>query len=110
MKTKSVILIGMAGVGKSTCGRILAQILAFDFIDLDLLISEKAEKDISRIIKDQGEEDLLKIEKQAMQSLDPSQSVIAPGGSIIYHSDLMQELKNKAALVYLKDDLERIAS
>ena len=34
MKSESMVLIGMAGVGKSAVGGALAKALGFDFIDL----------------------------------------------------------------------------
>ena len=40
MNKKPIVLIGMAGVGKSTIGKQLAQELQFKFIDLDTSISE----------------------------------------------------------------------
>ena len=41
MTGKSIILIGMAGVGKSTIGASLARVLGFSFIDVDRYIEEK---------------------------------------------------------------------
>ena len=41
MKSKSIILIGMAGIGKSTIGTSLSKTLGLNFIDLDDYILEK---------------------------------------------------------------------
>jgi len=108
MKTESIILIGMAGVGKSTVGRLLAIALEFDFIDLDDYILEKAGMTVQEIIDDGGEEALLQLEKQRMYEIDLTNKVVAPGGSIIYHSDLMEYLRQRSTLVYLDDAFENI--
>lgn len=39
-----IFLIGPGGVGKSTCGKILASLLGFNFIDLDTEFCERIEK------------------------------------------------------------------
>ena len=39
--TKSLVLTGMMGVGKTTIGKSLAQSLSYNFIDIDKLIEEK---------------------------------------------------------------------
>ena len=108
MKTDSIILIGMAGVGKSTIGISLSKALGFSFVDLDDYILEKDGKTIQEIIDDEGEEALLQLEKRRMYEIDLTHRVVAPGGSIIYHSDLMEYLKQHSTLVYLEDSFENI--
>ena len=108
MKRESIVLIGMAGVGKSTVGISLAKALGFSFIDVDDYILEKDGKTVQEIIDDEGEETLLRIEKQRMYEIDLTRRVVAPGGSIIYHSDLMEYLRQHSTLVYLDDSFENI--
>jgi shikimate kinase len=110
MKDKGIVLIGMAGVGKSTVGKILAAALEFDFIDPDDYIREKGGRTIQRIIDDEGEESFLRLEKRTMREIDLTGRVVAPGGSIIYHPDLMEFLKQRSTLVYLDDSFENIAA
>jgi shikimate kinase len=108
MKIESIVLVGMAGAGKSTIGTLLSKALGFDFIDLDHYILEKGGKTIQEIIDDEGEEALLRLEKRRMYEIDLARRVVAPGGSIIYHSDLMKYLKQNSTLVYLDDSFENI--
>ena len=108
MKTECIVLIGMAGVGKSTVGRLLANALGFDFIDLDERIIKKKGKPIREIIDEEGEEAFLNAEKREMHNIDVKRTVIAPGGSIVYHSDLMRDLKENTTLVFLDDAFENI--
>ena len=108
MKSESMVLIGMAGVGKSTIGALLSEALGFDFIDLDDYISEKEGRTVQELIDDEGEEALLQLEKRRMYEIDLTRKVVAPGGSIIYHSDLMEYLRQCSTLVYLDDSFENI--
>ena len=108
MKSESIVLIGMAGVGKSTIGNSLAKALGFDFIDVDDYISKKEGKTLQEIIDAEGEEAFLEIEKRRMHEIDLTRRVVAPGGSIIYHADLMEYLKQHSTLVYLDDSFENI--
>jgi len=108
MKSESIVLIGMAGVGKSTVGISVAEALGFNFIDLDDYILEKDGKTVQEIIDDEGEEAFLQLEKRRMYEIDLTRRVVAPGGSIIYHSDLMEYLKQYSTLVYLDDSFENI--
>jgi shikimate kinase len=109
MKDESIVLIGMAGVGKSTIGMSLAKALGFNFIDVDAYIFEKEGKTIQEIIDNEGEETLLQLEKQRVYEIDLPRRVVAPGGSVIYHPDLMEYLKQNSTLVYLDDSFENIA-
>lgn len=109
MKNNSIILIGMAGVGKSTSGKLLAEALGFEFVDVDLLLANQNKKTLQELLDALGDDGFLQMEKQVMDCLELARRVIAPGGSIIYNRDLMERLKQKAILVYLKDGLENIA-
>ena len=108
MKSESIVLIGMAGVGKSTIGMALAADLGFDFIDVDDYILQKDGKRIQEIIDSEGEEALLQVEKRRMFEIQLPRMIVAPGGSIIYHPDLMDYLKGNAVLVYLDDSFKNI--
>jgi shikimate kinase len=108
MKSEGIVLIGMAGVGKSTIGMALAEDLGFEFIDVDAYILQKDGKRIQEIIDSEGEEALLRIEKRRMYEINLTRIVAAPGGSIIYHPDLMDYLKDNAVLVYLDDSFRNI--
>jgi shikimate kinase len=106
MKKDSVILIGMAGAGKSTIGVSLAAVLGFGFTDLDVYIREKENCTIQGIVDARGEDVLLKLEERYMYEIDLHRQVVAPGGSIVYLPALMQYLKNCSVLVYLADSFE----
>jgi shikimate kinase len=108
MKSESIVLIGMAGVGKSTIGMTLAADLGYAFVDVDDYILQKDGKRIQEIIDSEGEEALLQIEKRRMFEIQLTEMVLAPGGSIIYHPDLMDYLKKNAVLIYLDDSYANI--
>lgn len=50
-----IFLIGPGGVGKTTCGRILAELLDFDFVDLDTEFCNRIEN-ITTFIRTKGYE------------------------------------------------------
>ena len=108
MRKESIVLIGMAGTGKSTIGLGLAKALSFNFTDLDEYIRNTGGQTIQSVIDDKGEDALLSLEKQRMYELNMKQRVVAPGGSIIYHPDLMKYLKEHSFLVHLDDTFENI--
>jgi len=107
MKT-SVILIGMAGAGKSTIGAILAVKLGYKFIDLDEYIRNHEKSDLQEIIDKKGEDYLMEIEKRYMLEISLDHCIIAPGGSLILYPDLMDYLKERSTLVFLDTSFENI--
>jgi shikimate kinase len=104
----NIVLIGMPGVGKSTIGVILAKILAYHFLDSDLVIQEREGKRLHQIISEVGTDGFLKIENDVNASLDVTRTVIATGGSAIYGEEAMEHLRKIGEVVYLKADFETI--
>ncbi|MBI2024858.1 MAG: AAA family ATPase [Candidatus Harrisonbacteria bacterium] len=105
---KGITLIGMPGVGKSTIGKLLAEKLNYKFIDLDVLIKEKTGKSHADIIKERGERELIKFEGELACGLDLTETVFAPGGSIIYFYPAMEKLEKETAIIYLSLPLSEI--
>lgn len=104
----NIVLIGMPGVGKSTIGVILAKILAYHFLDSDLVIQEREGKRLHQIISEVGCEEFLKIENNVNASLNVDRTIIATGGSAVYGKEAMEHLKEIGEVVYLKADYSTI--
>ena len=103
---KNITLVGMPASGKSTVGVILAKILGMNFIDTDLVIQQRENALLYDIIKDRGVDGFLAVEEESILSINPSNTVIATGGSAIYSKAGMEYLKNIGKVVYLKVDKE----
>lgn len=98
----NVVLIGMPGSGKSTIGVVLAKILGYEFLDSDLVIQKREKRRLSRIIEEEGTDGFLKIENDVNASLNPTDTVIATGGSAIYGEEAMEHLRKIGTVIYLK--------
>ncbi len=108
MKKDNLIFIGMPAVGKSTVGVVVAKRLGKRFIDTDLLIQEQEKRLLREIIEDLGEEGFLEIENRVNRSLDAENSVISPGGSVVYCEEAMQHYKEIGIVVYLSASYQTI--
>jgi len=113
MKNKdiqSITLIGMPTSGKSTIGKILAEKLGYNFIDLDDLIKEKTGKSYDEILDQEGEKKLLDLENKYTLELDFENSdiIFSPGGSIIYSPKAMEKIKNETQVIYIELPLKEI--
>ena len=104
----NIVLIGMPGCGKSTLGVVLAKSTNRNFVDVDLLIQQKAGKKLHKIIEDEGLEYFSELENSVGASVEAENSVIATGGSIIFGEDAMAHLKGIGTVVYLRLPLEVI--
>ena len=104
----NIVLIGMPGCGKSTLGVVLAKSTNRNFVDVDLLIQQKAGKKLHKIIEDQGLEFFSELENSVGASVEAENSVIATGGSIIFGEDAMAHLKEIGTVVYLRLPIEVI--
>ena len=105
----NITLIGMPGSGKSTIGVLLAKKLGYSFLDTDILIQEKTGKLLKDIIAEEGIEGFKRLENLINSHVSVSNTVIAPGGSVIYGADAMANLKNIGKVVYLMYSFPTIA-
>lgn len=98
----NVVIIGMPGCGKSTCGVLVAKHLCKSFLDTDLLIQQNEGMKLSQIIEKKGLEGFNQAERDSVLTLYTKNCIIATGGSMVYHEDAMKKLKEDAIVVYLQ--------
>ena len=78
---RRVLLVGFMGAGKSSVGRLVAEGLGWDFVDLDTEIERRAEMTIPEIFGSLGESYFRTIESEAAADvLSRTGVVVAPGG------------------------------
>lgn len=101
-RDNNITLIGMPAAGKSTVGVLLAKRLGYSFVDVDIVIQEAEGKLLKEIIREQGQDGFMEVENRVNAGLQVNRSVIAPGGSVIYGKEAMENLKSLGLVVYLK--------
>lgn len=104
----NIIFIGMPAVGKSSVGVVVAKQLGYQFVDTDLLIQKQENRLLKEIIAEEGNDGFLAIENQVNRDLDVKNSVISPGGSVVYCEEAMKHFKEIGTVVYLKASYETI--
>jgi len=102
----NLILTGMPGAGKSTVGVILAKVLGYDFVDIDILIAKRQGMPLQDIIDQRGVDAFLKIEEQEACLLETDKTIIATGGSVVLSDRAITHLKQIGTCVYLDIPLD----
>lgn len=101
-KKTNITLIGMPASGKSSVGVVLAKRLGKKFVDTDIVIQEKYGKLLKELIEEHGDEGFREIEDEVNAGLDLDNSIISPGGSVVYGEKAMQHLKEISVIIYLE--------
>ncbi len=107
LRERTIALVGLMGVGKSTIGRKLAAALDLPFKDADQEIEAAAGCSISDIFAARGEAEFRAGERRVIaRLLDEGPHVLATGGGAFMNPETRALLKQKAVTVWLKADLE----
>jgi shikimate kinase len=107
-KKENIILIGMAGAGKSTLGVLLAKALGKDFLDTDIVIQQRSGRLLQEVIDVEGIGPFLELEEDVLSHLQARGCVIATGGSAVYSEKAMEALGQNGLIVYLQVSYEEI--
>src|SRR5579862_4900007 len=104
---RSVVLIGMMGVGKSSIGRRLATRLAVRFVDADTEIEKAAGMSISDIFARHGEPDFRSGEARVIaRLLDAGPQVLATGGGAFMNEATRAAIKAKGVSIWLSAEFD----
>ena len=103
---QNIVLIGMPGVGKTTCGMMLASELGKEFYDIDKMIVDMTGKEIPEIFEEGGEDGFREIESQVVCDLSAvTGAVIACGGGVVTREENYYKLAENGKLVFLNRDI-----
>lgn len=106
----NLYLTGYRGTGKTTVGKLLAERLSWDWIDVDRWIESQAGKTVAEIFAEQGEPTFRKLEVDAIAELSRrDQLVLSLGGGAILAEETRARLRNSGRVYWLDASPESIA-
>jgi len=110
-QTMNIALVGMAGSGKTTTGKALAERLGREFVDIDELINTFGCRPIPEIIEFEGEAVFRAIETYTLSEMAKrSGLVIATGGGVVTRPENLPILRQNSVTVLLHRPVEDLPS
>jgi shikimate kinase len=107
--TRSIVLVGMMGAGKTTIGRRLSARLRLPFVDADSEIEAAAGMSIPDIFETHGEPHFRDGEARVIaRLLDGGPAVLATGGGAFMREETRSRIGGKAVSIWLKADADVI--
>jgi shikimate kinase len=104
--SRSLVLVGMPGSGKSAVGRRLAAQLDIAFVDADEEIESAAGKPIMDIFKDHGEAYFREGERKVIaRLLGSGPQVLATGGGAMMAAETRDNIRRAGVSIWLKAEL-----
>jgi shikimate kinase len=105
-RSRSIVLVGLMGAGKSCMGRRLAARLSLPFIDADREIEKAASCSIEEIFSRHGEEAFRDGERRVIgRLLSGPPHILATGGGAFMHPETREAIRRKAISIWLRADL-----
>ncbi|KQT53995.1 MULTISPECIES: shikimate kinase [unclassified Aureimonas] len=105
--SRSIVLVGLMGAGKTTVGRRLAQILDLPFKDTDAEIETVSRMTVPELFTAYGEPEFRALEARVVTRLAADgPQVLATGGGAFMNAETRQVLSSSAVTVWLKADLD----
>ncbi|MFN3232303.1 MAG: shikimate kinase [Alphaproteobacteria bacterium] len=106
---KTIVLVGLMGVGKTTVGRRLAKRLGIGFVDADTEIEKAAGCRIPDIFECFGEAAFRDGERRVIgRLLEGKPHVLATGGGAFMNEETRARIKDHAISVWLKADVDTL--
>ena len=103
----NIVLIGMAGCGKSTIGKRLSELLRKDLVDTDEMIVNTENKPIPEIFAEKGEDYFRWCENVAVNIAGREKSqIIATGGGVIVRPENYNPIKQNGIIVFINRDAD----
>lgn len=109
----TITFIGMSAAGKMKVGKELSRLLGRDFVDIDdRIVHLVGGNGLEEIVKTISPDEFAALENYAcirtvVNLARPT--IIATGGSMIYHEHAMEVLSRETCIIYLRATLETIA-
>lgn len=106
---RSLVFVGLMGVGKTAVGRRVAGRLGLPFVDGDKAIEEAADMSVSDIFATYGEAEFRDLERRVMaRLLEDGLQVIATGGGAYINAETRGLIADRGISVWLRADLDTL--
>ncbi|WP_020401952.1 shikimate kinase [Gracilimonas tropica] len=106
---QSIFITGFMASGKSTIGRMIAEKIGFNFIDLDAYIVEKEGSSINTLFSERGEAYFREKEWEYLLEITQTQKgVIALGGGALHNQRVVDHLKIHGLLLFIDTSMSKI--
>jgi shikimate kinase len=105
----NIVLTGLRGTGKTSLGKLLAEKLKWDFVDIDKEIEKKIQISLHEWIRANGWNAFRAIEKEmALESAKRDNTVIATGGGTLLNEESAVTLKKSGHIILLVCSMETL--
>ena len=110
-RTDNVVLIGMPGAGKTSCGRELARLLHRPFVDLDDALELECGRSARQVIEEDGERAFRALESKVVRRHGArSGLVVACGGGVVTQPQNYAPLHQNGRIALLDRPLDELSS
>ena len=109
--SKNIVLIGMAGVGKTTVGRVLSKKIQRRFLDIDQEFEDQTKIRITDFFDIYGEKEFRKIERRIINDVltKNKKLVVSAGGGIFSNDEIRDLIIKKSITFFLDSSIETLA-
>ena len=108
--SKSIVLIGSMGSGKSAIGKVLSEKMGVPLSDTDKIIEKEVGKTIYEIFNDSGEKYFRQGEEKVVAGvLDKTSHIISTGGGSILSSKTRKAIKSKSFSIWVQCNVDIIS-
>ena len=109
--SKSIVLIGSMGSGKSAIGKILSKKMGVPLSDTDKIIEKEVGKSIYEIFNERGEKYFRQVEEKVVgRVLDETAHIISTGGGSILSSKTRNAIKSKSFSIWVQCNVNIISN
>lgn len=106
-----IYLTGFMGSGKSTIGPILANVIGYDFIDLDAAIVEALGQAIPTYFAEAGEAAFREVEARIFNEISQREHiVVATGGGTLIQAHNLARAQATGLIIYLRLTLDQLVN
>ena len=109
--SKSIVLIGLMGSGKSAIGKALSEKMGVPLSDTDKIIEKEVGKTIYEIFNDSGEKYFRQVEEKVVgRVLDKTAHIISTGGGSILSPKTRNAIKSKSFSIWVQCNVDIISN
>ncbi|CDL83705.1 shikimate kinase AroL [Xenorhabdus cabanillasii] len=103
---QTLFIVGARGAGKTTIGNLLAEVLAYKFVDTDENIQISCGMTIAELVEQRGWDYFRKLESQTLKAVSQKNRVISTGGGIVLAAENRQYMRQNGIVIYLQAPAE----